>query len=115
MKQNSCVAYQQLHKCQTHRLSFAHSGLRILAQLDLTKILKPFAPPKNGAKTSYIKKKSIYPYSPKKVQFGSLIFLENIICRPENALAERALQNSQTIRTSQTGRLITFSSLCAQV
>ena len=38
-----------------------------------------------------------------------MIFLENLIFRPENALTERALQNSQTIRTSQTGRLITGS------
>ena len=80
----------------------------IFAQLDLTKILKPFAPPKNSAKSSYIKKFSNHPPRPKKVRFGSLIFLENIIFRPENALAERALQNSQTIRTSQTGRLITI-------
>ena len=36
-----------------------------------------------------------------------MIFLENIIFRPENALAERALQNNQSIRTNQTGRLIT--------
>lgn len=59
---------------------------------------------KNGAKHSYIKKKSIYPYSPKKVQFGSLIFGVNLIFRPENALTERAVQNNQSIRTNQSGR-----------
>lgn len=53
---------------------------------------------------SYITKISNYPYSPKKVHFGSLIFLVNLIFRPENALAERAVQNNQSIRTNKTGR-----------
>ncbi len=59
---------------------------------------------KNGAKSSYIKKKSNYPYSPEKVHFGSLIFLVNLIFQPENTLAERAVQNNQSIRTNQSGR-----------
>ena len=74
------------------------------AELDFTKIIILSVHLKIGAKPSYIKKKSNYPYSPKKVHFGSLIFLVNLIFRPENALAERAVQNNQSIRTNKTGR-----------
>ena len=76
-------------------------------QLDFTKIIILSVHLKNGAKPSYIKKKSNYPYSPPKVHFGSLIFGVNLIFRPENTLKERAIQNNQSIRTNQSGREIT--------
>ena len=62
---------------------------------------------KIGAKSSYIKKKSIYTYSPKKVQFRSLIFLEYLKFRPKKAHTKRAFQKYQSIRTNQSGREIT--------
>ena len=39
-----------------------------------------------------------------KSPFRQFDFLVNLIFRPENALAERAVQNNQSIRTNKTGR-----------
>lgn len=42
-----------------------------------------------------------------KSPFRQFDFWVNIIFRPENALTERTIQNNQSIRTNQSGRLIT--------
>ena len=45
------------------------------AELDYAEIIKLFVQLKNGAYLTEILQISIYPYSPEKVQFSSLIFL----------------------------------------
>ena len=73
------------------------------AELDYSEIIKLSVQFKFGAYLTDNIQISIYPYSPEKVQFSSLIFLVNLIFRPENALAERAVQNNQSIRKNKTG------------
>ena len=63
-----------LNKAKLIACLYFRTRLTLFAQLDYTKIIILSVHLKNGAKTSYIKKKSNYPYSPQKVHFGSLIF-----------------------------------------
>ncbi len=79
------------------------------AELGIAKIIILFVYFKIDAYFSYIKKNSIYPYSPKKVQFGCLIILEYLKFRPKKAHTKRTSPKYQSIRTNQHGRKITVT------
>lgn len=78
------------------------------AELGIAKIIILFLYFKIDAYFSYIKKNSIYPYSPKKVQFGCLIILEYLKFRPKKAHTKRTSPKYHSIRTNQHGRKITL-------